>query len=178
VGVLAEVVGLAECLGKYKRMGERAPRELRNAMRRVGTAKARAIKKAMKRKRTGLLYKSVGNKTKEGRNGRIVDVAGARRGFRVKVTGEQKRKLLSVKQGAKRPAKGEGKKVVLKKARGVKAGDALDPARYAHLADQGHKKGKGKGAAQGQHFMAAADKETRPLAIQEVTSALKAIGKA
>lgn len=155
MGILFEVLGLDPATVKLVRMGERAPREIKNAAKRNGTLQARAIKAAMKRRRTGLLYKSIGSKVKEGRKGYLTTLAGPRRGFRVKIADVLERKLVAAKTH-------NDKKITLKKGRRLKAGDYLDPVRYAHLANKK------------QRFMEAADKATRQQVIDSFKEAVKA----
>lgn len=155
---------------KFGRVIVRVPREIKNAVRRGATLQARAIKANLKRKRTGLLAKSIGSRVKDYTTGRITALSGPRRGFRVEVRRVEKRKLVGVRDGTK---KGGPKKIILKKVAGVGEGDTINPTRYAHLVDKGHAKGKGKGAAKGWDFMKKAFQATRDPIKQDISRAIQ-----
>ena len=171
---------------KLERMARYAPREVKNAARRCGRIMAREIKAAIK-SRTGLLAKSIGDKTKEGKGGKITTLAGPRRGFRTALVERAGRGKVT----ALREVKGKGGKITLKKitlaaagglavVRGTKSkragtNNVIDPVRYAHLADAGHAKGAGKGAAEGQHFMARAQSRFAGPVFAELAAAFKSV---
>jgi hypothetical protein len=132
VGVFAELIGGDEVKAKLDRMDKAAVRAQRNAVRRGATVQTQAIRRNLKRRRTGLLAKSIGNKVKESKNGaRSYSVAGPRRGFKVKVNKVEAKRLEGV-----RNAKGGDKKIVLKGGSDVKAGQVLNATRYAHLVEK------------------------------------------
>lgn len=183
MGIALTVNGTEQAQGAFKRKAAFAPRALKNCAKRIGTMQGKAIKAAIKRSRSGLLAKSIGSKVSEKRPGKLTILAGARRGFRTVVLKDTGRGKV---HGLRQDKKGNLKKVVLNAFAGqrLSAKDKfreraiLSPTRYAHLADKGHAKGQGKGAAQGQHFMAAAKSASDGPAKEMHAEALREVAKA
>lgn len=156
------VTGDTQAAAKFRTKRERAPRELKNAMKRGATIMARELRSRVRRK-SGLLYKSIGSKVHENRRGKLTALAGPRRGFRVTVRTIEARKLTGT-----RAAKKGDRKIVLKRGRRIGQGQTVDPVRYAHLAGPGRK----------QDFMQPANAAAQPKVKAEVREAMVAIGRA
>jgi hypothetical protein len=205
VGVLLELLGGKDAVAALDRKAKRAPRAVRNAVRRIATLQSRAIKSNLKRRRTGLLARSIGSKVVDGKfgSGRVTSFAGPRRGFKVTLKTVQ-HKLKGVKapvvgsivrddQGrvqfvgvGERLKTGKAFKFVTTanvfaaRTRGKKKGQAytIDATRYAHLIEGGHKKGKGRGAAPAFPFMRPAFEQTKGQAVAEIRAAMAEVAGA
>jgi hypothetical protein len=172
MSLLLELLGGQAVTANIKRKAERVPREVRNAVRRAATLQAREIKTQLKRKRTGLLAKSIGSKVKD-KGARATGLSGPRRGFKVTISKREAKRL----EGVRETKKGN-KKIVLKASGGVKEGDVISATRYAHLVESGHKKGKGRAAAPPYPFMKPAFKATEKQVRQMVKDAMAEIARA
>jgi len=180
--VHAEFQGFDEALGKLDRMGKYAPKAVKNVMRRVATLRARAIKSNIRRSRTGLLAKSIGSKVSDRKRGRVTAVAGPRAGFKTQIVRKEGKKLVGLRSAIKGRLQ-TPKKIVLKAAAGVDAGDVISATRYAHLADKDHRRGKGgkgkrglaSGMTRGQHFMERAAAQTDSQSIAMIRDAMREV---
>lgn len=162
MGIVLSLTGDSQAAAKLKAKRERAPRELKNAMKRSATVMAREVRSRVPRG-TGLLYKSIGSKVSEGRRGKLTALAGPRRGYRTTVRKIEKRRVT----GTRETKKGE-KKIVLKLGRKIGQTEVLDPVRYAHLAGPGRK----------QDFLQPAHAAAAPQVTANVREAMVAIGRA
>lgn len=172
MGIVAELLGVETVKAALDRKAKYVPRGVRNAVRRAATIQAKAIKSALKRKRTGLLLKSIGSKVKE-KGTRATALSGPRRGFKVKITSREAKRLEGVRE-----TKRGSKKIILKAKAGVKAGDTISATRYAHLVESGHKKGKGRAAAPAYPFMKPAFEASKAEVVATIRAAMAEVTKA
>lgn len=168
----AQWQGLEGVKAALDRKSKMLPRKIRNAVRRGATLQTRALKSNLKRKRTGLTGKSIGNKVTE-KPGRVTAISGIRRGFKVRVTKTMGNRL----EGVRITKKGE-KGIKLKSAAGIKEGAVLDANRVGHLIDGGtkerkHKSGKSVGRMPASPFRIPAYKQTEAQVRQMIADAAK-----
>lgn len=161
VAIKVSVEGESEVRDKFGRIIQYVPKALRNAVKRGATVQTQAVRRNLKRKRTGVLAKSIGNKVKEGKGAKVTALVGPRKGFKVRVTRSAGRRL----EGVRDTKKGT-KRIALRRARGVKEGDVVEATRVAHLVEQGtkerrHKSGKSTGRMPASPFMKPAFEQTK-----------------
>lgn len=164
----AKMTGDKELAAKFSSLPGRLQK---GALRRGVTKGARIVTKSAGggvTKRTGLLKKSLGQRVKTFPSGVVFGIVGARRGFRVLVSEFRNRGgALGLRKTVSRSGV-KFVKVVLKSGRGLKIGQYIDPAKYSHLVERGHRKGRGRSAARPRPFLDPAWKTTR----KEVTRSL------
>ncbi len=154
----------------------KAKKAIRATVKTICARVAKDEKINLVRQRTGLLAKSLGSVVKTRNDESTVGKAGARSGFRVSLTeaikGSRKTTLVGDRGGKSIRLKG-GLNVA--RTRGKHKGEnlKLDPSKYAHLVELGHKKGRGKGAAKGQKFMAKAAAEANKSSPAELAAAIQ-----
>lgn len=168
---LAAITGASDFERNTANLDKRTKAAARRGVDKATGVVLRSVKSHLKRRRTGLLAKSLGRKTKTYR-GAVVGLVGARKGFKTTAAAAVGKKLI-----AYRETKKGNKLVKLKSARGVKAGAKLDPTKYQHLVEGGHKKGKGTSAAPAYPFIRpgarASQKEAEDTVKQELSAAIR-----
>lgn len=143
--VSVEVVGERDIATRFEAYDAAARRRLRKAMDRGTTVQLRAVKRNLKRKRSGLTAKALGRKTLTYPSGVVAGLVGPRGGYKVTLAELRKTARRTVLIAV---ADSRGREIKLKAYR-KSVGDnvRLDPVLYMHLIEAGHEKGRGRSTA-------------------------------
>lgn len=160
----AKLTGDVEAIANTRAKPAKCRAAIRSGVRKVVQAGAKTAKRLLLRNRTGLLGKSIGSKVKV-YGDKVLGLVGSRVSFRTTLgaVAQKGRSQVfqSLRGGKKAIREGKGKKINVKVQHGLKTGQVLDPSKYAHLVELGHKKGKGKSAAPAYPFVKPAFEESQ-----------------
>ncbi len=159
--ISARLTGDVEAIANTKAKPAKCRAAIKAGVSRVVQIGAKTAKRSLTRKRTGLLGKAIGSKVKVSGD-RVLGLVGARTGFKTTLGAQKGRAFQGLKTS--------GKTINIKAKPGLKTGQAIDPAKYAHLVEGGHKRGKGKSSAPAYPFVKPAFEESQknaPLIIAE-----------